>query len=191
MKKISFVILLLTGLSLFANAQSKSGHINTSELVALMAESDSARVTLAKYQTELTEELRTMEGEYQTKLNTYQQKQATWTATIREAKEAELQEIIQRLQQFNQSAQNELAQMQQTLMMPIYQKAQEAIEKVAKANNLVYVYDTAVGSLIYINEEQSLNLLPLAKKELGIPAEKVAPSQIAEEQQLQQTAQAQ
>jgi outer membrane protein len=63
----------------------------------------------------------------------------------------------------------------------VIEKAQNAITKVAKANNLVYVFDTSVGALIYFDEAVSLNLLPLAKKELGIPAEKVAPTQLSNE----------
>jgi len=63
------------------------------------------------------------------------------------------------------------------LMAPVIEKAQNAITKVAKANNLVYVFDLSAGSLIYFDDAVSLDLLPLAKKELGIPAEKVAPTQ--------------
>ena len=119
-----------------------------------------------------------MQTEYNQKLNTYQQKSSTWTAAIRESKEAELSEIVQRLNQFQQTAQEDLANMQQTLMMPIYQKAQEAINKIGKDNNLIYIFDTSAGSIIYLDEEQSMNLLPQAKAALGIPAEKVAPSQL-------------
>ena len=67
--------------------------------------------------------------------------------------------------------------MQQTLMSPVIEKAQNAITKIAKANNLVYVIDLSAGSVIYHDDSVSLDLLPLAKKELGIPAEKVAPTQ--------------
>ena len=68
--------------------------------------------------------------------------------------------------------------MQQTLMTPIYQKAQEAINKIGKDNNLLYIFGTSAGAIIYMDEAQCMNLLPLAKAALGIPAEKVAPSQL-------------
>ena len=57
--------------------------------------------------------------------------------------------------------------------------------KIAKENGLTYVFNLAAGSLIYFDEAGSLNLLPLAKKELGIPAEKVAPTQFAQPEQQQ------
>lgn len=176
MKRITLILLFAAIATFGANAQ-KFGHINTSELVSLMAETDSARVQLEAYQNELIEEMDAMQTEYNTKLNTYQQKNASWTAAIRESKENELLEIRQRLEQFQQTAQQDLANMQQTLMMPVYQKAQEAINKLGKDNNLLYIFDTSAGALIYIDEEQSMNLLSKAKEALGIPAEKVAPSQ--------------
>lgn len=177
MKKFILILFFAALATMGANAQ-KFGHINTSELVSLMAETDSARVQLEAYQNELIEEMDAMQTEYNTKLNTYQQKSATWTAAIRESKENELREIAQRLEQFQQTAQNDLGNMQQTLMMPIYQKAQEAIDKLGKENNLMYIFDTSAGAIIYMDDTQSMNLLPKAKDALGIPAEKVAPSQL-------------
>lgn len=177
MKRFILILFFAALATMGANAQ-KFGHINTSELVSLMAETDSARVQLEAYQNELIEEMDAMQTEYNTKLNTYQQKSATWTAAIRESKENELREIAQRLEQFQQTAQNDLGNMQQTLMMPIYQKAQEAIDKLGKENNLMYIFDTSAGAIIYMDDTQSMNLLPKAKEALGIPAEKVAPSQL-------------
>lgn len=177
MKRIILILSFAAFITFGASAQ-KFGHINTSELVSLMAETDSARVQLEAYQNELIEEMDAMQTEYNTKLNTYQQKSSTWTAAIRESKEAELSEIVQRLNQFQQTAQQDLANMQQTLMTPIYQKAQEALNKIGKDNNLLYIFDTSAGAIIYMDEAQSMNLLPLAKAALGIPAEKVAPAQL-------------
>ncbi len=179
MKKIT-IILFILGVTFSANAQNyKFGHINTGELVGLMSETDSARVKLDAYRTELVGEMDAMQTEYNTKVNTYQQKESTWTPAIKQTKEAEIQEIYQRLGQFQQSAQQDLSNMEQSLMAPIYQKARDAINKVAVNNQLTYVYDLSSGALIYINNDQSIDILPLAKKELGIPAEKVAPTQMA------------
>ncbi|MCF0164076.1 MAG: OmpH family outer membrane protein [Bacteroidales bacterium] len=179
MKKITLLLFVVAAGIFSSNAQTlKFGHINTSEAVALMSERDSAVVKLDTYRNELLEEMEAMQTEFNTKYNTYQQKAASWTQTVRESKEAELTEINQRLQQFQQSAQQDLAQMEQTLMMPIYQKAQEAINKVAKAKDLLYVFDLSAGTIVYKNDAVSIDILPDVKKELGIPAEKVAPTQL-------------
>ena len=178
MKK-TFIIALLAFFSLALSAQTvKFGHINTSELVSLMSESDSARVQLQAYQKELIEEMETMQTEYNNKLNTYQQKQATWTAAIKESKEAEILEMQQRLQQFQQTAQQDLAQLENNLYAPIVAKAREAVSKIAKDKGLLFVFELSANPVVYYNEAQSVDLLPLAKAALGVPAEKVAPTQI-------------
>ena len=177
MKKIALVILLAAGLGFSANAQ-KFAHINSQELVSLMSEMDSAIVKLNAYQADLEETYQGMQDEYQTKLTDYQRKSETWAPTVRETKESELQELVNRIQQFQQSAPQDLQQMQQTLLAPVYDKANQAIQKVSKANGFIYVFDTSVGATPYVDDTQSTNMLDMLKAELGIPAEKVAPTVI-------------
>ena len=178
MKKIVLLAFCVLSFGALSQAQNlKFGHLNTNELISLMSERDSAVVKLQAYQNELEETLEGMGTEYNNKVNEYQRKQNEWAPVVLESKQRELQELGQRIQQFQANAQQDMAQMQQTLMTPVIEKAQNAITKVAKANNLVYVFDLSVGALIYFDDAVSLDLLPLAKKELGIPAEKVAPTQ--------------
>ena len=178
MKKIVLLAFCVLSFAALSQAQNlKFGHVNTNELISLMSERDSAVVKLQAYQNELEETLEGMGTEYNNKVNKYQRKQNEWAPVVLESKQRELQELGQRIQQFQANAQQDMAQMQQTLMTPVIEKAQNAITKVAKANNLVYVFDLSVGALIYFDDAVSLDLLPLAKKELGIPAEKVAPTQ--------------
>jgi len=178
MKKLG-ILLLMACVAVSANAQSlKFGHINTNELVALMSDTDSAMVKLRAYQSELEEEMEAMQVEYNNKLNTYKQKASTWTAAITEAKEAELSEMVQRLEQFQRTAQQDLAQMNQTLMVPIYDKAKAAIDKIAKEKGLAFVLEMSTNPVSYFDEKLSVDILPLAKAALGVPADKVAPSQL-------------
>ena len=173
---LAFCVLSFSAFFFFFNV--KFGHINTSELISLMSERDSALVKLMAYENDLQETLEGMGTEYNNKVNEYQRKQNEWAPVVLETKQRELQELGQRIQQFQQNAQQEMAQMQQTLMTPVIDKAQAAVTKVAKAQGLTYVFDLSAGALIYYDEAVSVNLLPLVKKELGIPANKVAPTQL-------------
>ena len=67
-------------------------------------------------QNEAQETFNSMVEEYQTKANQYQQKSATWTAAIKEAKEKELVDIQNRIQEFQQTISQELQQKQAELM---------------------------------------------------------------------------
>ena len=72
--KLSFVALLLVSTSSYAQTF-KFGHINMQTLVQLMPETDSANVALEKYGKDLEETFQGMQKEFQTKYETYQQKQ--------------------------------------------------------------------------------------------------------------------
>lgn len=176
-RTVAILALLLTTAGITFAQNLKFGHINSNELISLMSETDSARIKLQAYQADLEETLSGMQTEYQSKYNTYQQKVNTWTPAVRDSKEKEIQDMIQRIQEFQQNAQTEMQQMQQLYMEPIYTKARGAIAKVAEAGGYSYVFDTSSGALVYMNPNSD-DLMAAAKKELGIPAEKVAPTQM-------------
>jgi outer membrane protein len=180
-KTIMFVVAaLLAGAALMptkASAQ-KFGHINSQEIVALMPERDEALTKLQAFGKELQETINSMQTDYQTKMQEYNEKVSTWNESIKKTKEDEINSIIQRVRQFQEQAEQDFAARQETLMTPVVKKAQEAIDKVAKAQGLTYVFDLATGAIIYHDETSSVNLLPLVKAELGIPASKTQPTQI-------------
>ena len=146
-----------------------------------MDERDSAVVKLQNYEKELVETMQGMQQEFNTKYQTYQQKNATWTAAILEAKTKELQEMQDRLQMFQQNAQQEMGQLQQTLYAPIFDKANKAVEKVGTDGNFTYVIDLSAGALIF-KGASSIDLLPQVKAELGIPASKTTPTPMGAQQ---------
>lgn len=173
MKKI-LLVAALAMISAAAFAQQKFAHVNFSELVQLMPEADQARTTMDASSKEASETYQAMADEFNTKYQQYQQKAATWTQAIRETKEKELTDIQQRIQEFNQTVQAELQQQQQQLMAPIYKKAQEAIEKLAKEGGFIYVIDQT--SALYIDPAQSTDLTPAARKALNIPDDRTMES---------------
>ena len=170
MKRILGILLitvLVSGSSVFAQKDYKFGHINSNELLSVMPERDSARIELQNYSQMLQQEMEAMQMEYQTKVNTYLEKQETYSDLVRQAKETELQEMQQRIQGFQQTAQQDLQQKEAELFQPIMDKAQAAIETVAKVNGFSHVFDLGAGGLIYFSDK-SIDVLPMVKKELGI-----------------------
>ena len=155
-------------------AQPKFAHVNFTELVTLMPEADQARETMAASSKEAQETYQSMTDEFNTKYQAYQQKAQTWTAAIRESKEKELTEIQQRIQEFGQSVQAELQQQEQQLMAPIYQKANDTLKQLAKEGGYIYVFD--LGSALYIDDTQSIDLTAAARKALGIPEDRTMES---------------
>ena len=167
MKKI-ILIAVMAVMSVAASAQNlKFGYVNFNEIVMLMPEMDAARATMEENQKTNEEILMSMYQEYQTKMQDYQAKAATWTVAIRESKEKELMDIESRLQQTQQSLQQEMQQLQSSLQAPIYEKAQTTGQEIAKAQGLAFVFEES--SLLYIDPAQGVNLTTEARKALNIP----------------------
>jgi outer membrane protein len=167
MKKI-ILIAVMAVMSVAASAQNlKFGYVNFNEIVMLMPEMDAARATMEENQKTNEEILMSMYQEYQTKMQDYQAKAATWTVAIRESKEKELMDIESRLQQTQQSLQQEMQQLQSSLQAPIYEKAQTTVQEIAKAQGLAFVFEES--SLLYIDPAQGVNITAEARKALNIP----------------------
>ena len=73
----------------------------------------------------------------------------------------------QRIQQFEQMAQQDLQQQQQTLIQPVLEKANNAIKEVAEENGFVYIFDISRGNPVYFSEK-SIDIQPLVRTKLGI-----------------------
>ena len=189
MKRVFLIAAAAAFFSMAATAQTKFAHVNFNELVQLMPEADSAMVQLEAANTEAQETYSSMVAEFQSKYDQFNEKQASWTPAVRESKQRELGEIQNRIQEFEQAIQQDMSQLQNTLMAPIYQKAQEAVRTLAKEKGVIYVYDA--GSLLYIDEAQSINLTPEARKALNIPDDKTIESVMAARQAAAQAQQAQ
>ncbi len=175
MKKI-FVMALAAFVALTASAQ-QIGKVNFQELVMLMPEMDAARATLSASQKEAEETYASMVEEYQGKLSQYQQKQASWTAAIKESKERELMDINTRIQEFQQNVSQELQQQQTQLNAPIYEKATEAVKKLAKERGITVLLDS--NQALYF-DDSVIDLTADARKALGIPEDRTLESLQAE-----------
>ena len=175
MKKI-FVIAIASLMAFSAGAQ-KIGRVNFNELVMLMPEMDAARETIAASQKEAEETYAAMVEEYQGKVSQYQQKNASWTAAIKESKEKELMDIQNRIQEFQQNISQELQQQQNQLVAPINEKANNTVQEIAKAKGIDILFDATQA--IYFSDAV-IDLTAEARKALNIPDSRTIESLQAE-----------
>ncbi len=165
MKRITLAMGILC-MALAVNAQ-KFGHITAELLLQEMPEYDSAQVELQELNKSYELEIERIQVEINKKIEEFQQTEATLSQLIKEAKASEIQEMQQRLQNFAQTAQQDLQQQQMAFLQPVMDKARKAIEEVAKELGLLYVFDMSQGNPVYASEE-SVDMLPLVKTRLGL-----------------------
>ena len=99
------------------------------------------------------------------KFGEYQEKGETWPAAIRQQKERELQALDQGLQEFGATVQNELATLEQTLLMPMIERVQDAINAVGEESGFTYIFDASTGATVYNGGE---DVSALVKAKLGM-----------------------
>jgi outer membrane protein len=162
--KIALVTIFAVGsTALYAQ---KFGRINYSELVQAMPEMDSVSIKMEAATAEYQEHLESLQVELNNKVNDLQKAPATMSESVKQLRQREIQELQERLQQYYQIAQEELNKTQMDLYAPIEARANEAIKKICKAEGIILVFQT--GAVVYIDEDQTIDILPKVKTELGI-----------------------
>lgn len=163
-----FTVIIFVIFHLSSEAQTnKFGHIDLDALIQVMPEIGPTEAEFDKFQKELNEVMVEMQQDYQTKLKELEELGSDVSEVRRNAKFSELQSVQQRIQQYQQSAQQQVQLKYQELLDPIYKKATDAVEEVAREHDLLYVFETGTNAIIY-KSSQSIDLMPLVKEKLGI-----------------------
>jgi|SRR5690606_11379334 len=176
------VLFLSTGT---VSAQQKIGHVNSTEIIQAMPEFKTAQTELETLQKTKETELQNMQAEAQKKMTQAQDLQRNRSEANKDSIDAqiqtisvEFQEMDRRIQEFQQTAQQELQQKNEELFAPIFQKANTAVQSVAKEKGYAYVFDIANSAIPYFQGGDDLTAD--VKTKLGIaastPAATPAPS---------------
>ena len=90
-----------------------------------------------------------------------------WPEAIRQSKAQAIADLEQNMMDFQQTANDELQQVQDGLLKPLVEEFDAAVAKIAKAGGYTYVFDLGAGNLVYTGGEDLGDKL---KAELKIPA---------------------
>ncbi|MEI2748807.1 MAG: OmpH family outer membrane protein [Ferruginibacter sp.] len=163
MKK--FIVAGVLAIGFFtASAQTKIGYINTDELIGIMPEAEKADAELKEYQASLAQQGQDMMKELNDKDSLFVRDSAKLSPSMKEIKKNELISLYQRVQNWNQQAQEMYQQEAQKKITPLRTKAMEAIRAVAKESGYSYILD--INSVIV--GPPGDDVLGLVKKKLGI-----------------------
>lgn len=167
LKKFALVIMLILPMGVFAQ-NLKFGHINAMEIISAMPEYTKAQNDLKALSDQLGKELQRTQEEFNKKYQEFMQTKDSLPANIAERRQKELEDMMQRQQQFQEKAQQDMEKAQNDLMAPIYKKLDDAIKSVGASEGVIYIFDLARTPIPYVNESQSTNLNAKVKTQLGI-----------------------
>jgi outer membrane protein len=163
-KKITLIALFCC--ACVALQAQKLGHINGQLLVEHMPEYKTAYEELNTYKKQYEDALVAMQTEYEKLVADFQKAEQTAPKVILETKVKEIEAKRQGIYDFQEQASADVSAEEQRKIEPILNKAKQAIEDVAKANNYTYVFDAGAGSMLYMGGD---DVTKLVCTKLGIP----------------------
>ena len=107
------VVLVMGATSLFAQ---KFGRINTQEIIMAMPETKTMQENMDTFAKELSDNIETMNVEFNTKLQDFQKNYNTFSDAIKEVKEKELNDMQTRTREFQERAQQDYQKKQNELL---------------------------------------------------------------------------
>lgn len=143
------------------------GHVNFGNLLAQMPATATAEKALGTFNQAQIAKGEEMVQKLEEEFTAIQRDQANIPPVKLREHEARLQAEQQRILQFEQNISMALDKKRQELLGPIIRQARAAIAAVAEAGDYVLVFDSSLFNALLYTEE-STDLLPLVKAELGI-----------------------
>jgi len=164
LKKLVIAIAFVGAVS-FASAQSKVAHVNVQQLMSEMPEMKAAQAELKKVGETYQADIQASYKELQNKVTLYKNEAATKSQDENLKRQQEVQGMENTILQAQQTAQQEMQKKELELLEPILKRANDAIQKVARAQGFQYVFDASPGSGVILADGK--DLLADVKKELG------------------------
>lgn len=163
-KKVIIALAVAFALPVVASAQ-KFGTVDVNSIFSAMPETQTAQAQLAEASKKYEDEFKKLQDEFDKKFQEYQALPADGPASIKERREQELQEFNQKIQQFRETASQDLQKQQQTLLAPIESKINDAIKAVGQEGGYTFILQDGMA---LFQGKDVVDITPTVKTKLGI-----------------------
>ena len=165
-KKVLLAIALICPMLLSAQTL-KIGLVDFGSILQAMPETTAAQNQLKEVSDKYEAEYKKLGEEMNRLVEEYQKMAENELPAIKERKTRELSDYQVKIQQFEQTAGNDLQKMQADLMGPIQQKISQAVESVGREGNysLIQMYDP---QLTLYHAAPVEDITPIVKAKLGV-----------------------
>lgn len=161
-KKVLLAIMIALPSMAFAQ---KFGVIDTQALTQSLPEMKEAQTQLEASVKKYQDEENNLRAEFEKKYKELEAMEESTPQTIKDRRIAELQELQTKIQQFQQTASQDLQRQQEQLMAPIQQKVITAIKSVGAEGNFTMIFENV--SPLYTGTDV-IDVTPQVKTKLGI-----------------------
>ncbi|UOF94488.1 MAG: OmpH family outer membrane protein [Bacteroides sp.] len=169
--KYVFLLLFITffggasNLSINSN-ELKIGYINMNELLQLMPEIIEVNNEMQNYLNNLENIMSDMQKDFQNKYSYYENNKNEFADIIKKDKEKELEDLSNRINEYQIHAQNDINNKKNELLSPLYDNAKKVIKEIAIENNLSYIIDNSQS--IIIHGPLEYDIINIVKQKLNL-----------------------
>ncbi len=161
-KKLLLAIMIALPMSVFAQ---KFAVINTAQLMESMPEIKTVNEQMEAATKKYEDEFAKLQEEFQKKYEEFQGLDEKTPQTIKDRRMQEMQELDNKIQQFRQTASQDLQRQQQQLMAPIQESVMKAIQNVGAEGNYTFVFENMVP--VYVGTDVT-DITNTVKTRLGV-----------------------
>jgi outer membrane protein len=158
--------ILFCALPLLASAQVKFGFLSYSQALQSMPDYALAKENLAKLEEQFETEMKRAEEEFNKKYEEFLEGQQEFAVSIRNKRQSELQELMQKNMAFKQEARRLLKNAEADAMKPLHEKLKAVLAKVGQQRGLACILNTDGDALPYVDPAQGEDVTEVINREL-------------------------
>ncbi len=159
--------ILFCALPLWASAQVKFGFLSYSQALQSMPDYALAKENLAKLEEQFETEMKRAEEEFNKKYEEFLEGQQEFAVSIRNKRQSELQELMQKNMAFKQEARRLLKNAEADAMKPLHEKLKAVLAKVGQQRGLAFILNTDGDALPYVDPAQGEDVTEVINRELS------------------------
>ena len=163
MKKL-MLLLLLIGMPFAAGAQTlKFGYLSYQEALKAMPDYAIAHQNLKDLKSKYDAEMKRVEDEFNKKYELFLDGQKDFAPAIRQKRQAELQEMMDKTLAFKQEARRLLEQAERDAYAPLKTKLNEILQRIARNRGFAFILNTDHDALPYVDPLMGENITAIVK----------------------------
>jgi len=169
------LLLLLCFVALTSAAQPRFGYFSFREIVESLPEYAAMQASLQELREKCEQEISNSEKDFLQRYTEFIDGQAGFPDIIRDKRQKELQELMERSISFKKEADNTLVAARREMLVPLRQRVTEAAKTVCKNEDLDYVINSDRDNFICINDSVGMNITLKVREVLGLIAAPTVP----------------
>lgn len=164
MKK--FLLAILVAFPMLAFAQSpKFGTVDTNTIMTSLPDLKTVQDQISQASKRYEDEFKKLQDQMNKEYSDFQALPADTPEAIKQRRQGEINDLYQKLEQFQATAQQDLQRQQQQLMEPLVTKVQAAITAVGQEQGFTFIFEQ--GMALYSGSDVT-DITPAVKTRLGI-----------------------